>query len=94
MGSATVFAALKEALRDRYCRSITDAWKRAADVWHIKQLPQQSTDDFLTALQQSTQKLNVSAEQTFLEALKGLLFSIRQHLIEHDPITIKDMRKW
>ena len=88
------FAALKEVLKNRYGPSMTDAWKRAAELWQMKQLPQQSIDDFLTMTQQAAQKLDVTAEQTFMVALNGLRPNIRQHVVQHDPTTIDDLRKW
>src|SRR6218665_2048182 len=33
------FGSLKAALQTRYGPSITDAWKRAAELWQMKQLP-------------------------------------------------------
>lgn len=40
------FVDLKQALRDRYGPTMSDAWKPAAKLWQTKQLSQESTDDF------------------------------------------------
>lgn len=85
---------LRRALIDRYGPSATDAWKRAADLWQMRQLPSQTTDDFLTSIQQVAQKLDIPPEQTFMVALSGLRSTIRQHVIQHDPKTIADIQKW
>src|SRR5678815_3923071 len=88
------FIALRDALTLRYGPKATDAWKRAADLWSLKQLPHQSVDDFLTSVQQAAQKLDVDAGQTFLVALNGLRSNIRQHVLQHDLTTIEGLRKW
>jgi hypothetical protein len=88
------FADLRQALGDRYGPTKSDAWKRAAELWQMKQSSKQSTDDFITSVQQAAQKLDVAVEQTFLVTLNGLRPNIRQHVIQHDPKTIDDIQKW
>ena len=88
------FGSLKAALQTRYGPTITDAWKRAAELWQMKQLPHQSVDDFTTSTQEAAQRLSVSAEQTLMVVLNSLRHNIRQHVIQHDPTTITDIQKW
>lgn len=85
---------LQDALHHRYGPRVTDAWKRSAELWGMRQQQGQSTDDFLTAVQQAAQKLDAPETQTFQVALHGLRPSIRQHVIQHDPSSVEDLRKW
>jgi hypothetical protein len=88
------FTRLREALIQRYGPNPSDAWKRSAELWLIRQLPNQTVDDFLTTVQKAAQRLGVEADQTFLVALNGLRSNIRQHVIQHDITTIEDLQKW
>lgn len=85
---------LRRALIDCNGPSATDAWKRAADLWQMKQLPSQTTDDFVTSIQQVAQKLNIPPEHTLMVALRGLRVSIRQQVIQHGHKTIDGIQKW
>src|SRR6218665_2915757 len=85
---------LRHALIDRYGPSATYAWKRAADLWKMRQQSSQTTDDFITSIQQVAQKLDIPSEQTFMVALSGLRPNIRQHVIQHDPKSMEDIQKW
>ena len=88
------YEVLREALIKRYGPNSTTAWKRSAELWTLKQAPQQSVDDFLTTVQQAAGKLEIGVEQTFLVALNGLRAHIRQLVLQHDPTTIEEIQKW
>src|SRR6218665_1016070 len=86
--------ALKNALIERYGIRQDEAWKRAAALWKLQQQPHQSTDDFLTQVQQEAQRLAVPPDQSFQVALNGLRPTIRQHVLQHDLRNVADIQKW
>lgn len=86
--------ALKAALIERYGIRRDEAWKRAAALWQLQQQPHQSTDDFLTHVNQEAQRLAVPPDQTFQVALNGLRPTIRQHVLQHDLRNVADIQKW
>src|SRR6218665_2475265 len=49
--------ALKAALTERYGICRDEAWKCAAALWTLQQQPHQSTDDFLTHVNQEAQRI-------------------------------------
>lgn len=87
-------ATLKAALKERYDTATANRWRRAADLWQMRQSSTQSLDDFVTSVELAGQKIEASTEHLFQVAINGLRPALRQLVVAHDPQTLDDLRKW
>lgn len=92
--SKDTFVHIKESFQAQYKRDESNKWRDAAAVWSTSQGVNQSVEDYITTVQQKALRANLSEEQTRFCLINGLKQGIRQAVLQHEPTTIADIRKW
>ena len=69
-------------------------WKDSVDVWSLSQLPSQSVEDFIGTVQTKALKAQMGEDQIRYSLIRGLLPSIRTSVLQHEPTTVADIKKW
>ena len=72
----------------------TNRWKDIVAVYEVKQTDGQSVNDFIDLVQKKGLKAEAKEEQVLAAILGGLRPSIRQSVLQHEPRTVQDIRKW
>jgi len=83
-----------EAFRDHYRRDATNSWKDTAAVWNTIQQPGQSVETFISNIEQKALKANITEAQLKDCILSGLRQEVRQMVVQHEPKSIPEVRKW
>ena len=60
----------------------------------MTQQPNQPVEDYICKLQQKALRANLTEEQTRYSMIHGLKPAIRQAVLQHDPTSVTDIRKW
>ena len=72
----------------------TNRWKDIVAVYEVKQTDGQSVNDFIDLVQKKGLKAEAKEEQVLAAIIGGLRPSIRQSVLQHEPRTVQDIRKW
>ena len=91
---ADSFDRIRESFQNHYKRDEVYKWKDSAAVWSTTQQPNQSVEDYFTKVLKKSMKANLSEEQTRFSLINGLKNNIRQAVLQHEPSSIQDIRRW
>ena len=83
-----------DAFKRRYMELKADKWKDIVAVFELKQLPDQSVEDFIALAQKKGNKAQAAPEQLRAAIIKGLKPYVRQQVLQHEPKDIEEIRKW
>ena len=72
----------------------TNRWKDIVAVYEVKQTDGQSVNDYIDLVQKKGLKAEAKEEQVLAAIIGGLRPSIRQSVLQHEPRTVQDIRKW
>ena len=72
----------------------TNRWKDIIAVYEVKQINGQSVNDYIDFVQKKGLKAEAKEEQVLAAIIGGLRPSIRQSVLQHEPRTVQDIRKW
>jgi hypothetical protein len=93
-GQKDTFEHLAVAFHTQYKRDAAIQWRDSADVWSLSQLPSQSVEDFISQIQQKALRTKMSDDQIRFSLIRGLLPDIRQSVLQHEPTTVEEIKKW
>ena len=82
------------AFREHFKRDAANSWKDVAAVWLTSQQPGQSVEAYISAVEQKARRANLEEEQLRFSILNGLRQEIRQQVLQHEPKTVAEIRKW
>ena len=82
------------AFKDRYINAKTDQWKEIVAVFDLKQTAGQSVEDFIALVLKKGKKAQAANEQLRAAIIKGLRPYLRQQVLQHEPQSIDEIRKW
>jgi hypothetical protein len=85
---------LTAAFKENFKRDATSRWRDSAEVWEITQTHGQSVEDFINKVQAKAIRANLSPEQTLFSTIHGLLPDYRHAVLQHEPTSIADVRRW
>ena len=83
----------EKAFRDRYMTAHINKWKDQTQVMDLIQ-GIQSVDDYITDAQNKRRKTEMPDELFKAIVIRGLRQHIRQQVMQHEPQTVEDIRKW
>ena len=69
-------------------------WKEIVEVFKSQQVNGQSVDEFVDQVQNKGIKAEANEEQILATIIGGLHPHIRQQVLQHEPKTTQDIRKW
>lgn len=93
-GRKDTFDHLSTAFHNEYKRDEAIRWRDSADVWSVTQLPTQSVEDYISKVQQKALRAKMTEDQIRFPLIRGLLPEIRQSVLQHEPTTVADIKKW
>ena len=83
----------EKAFKERYMTASINKWKDQTQVMNLNQ-GLQSVDDYITDAQNKRRKADMSDELFQAIIIRGLRPHIRQQVMQHEPQTVEDIRKW
>ena len=83
----------EKAFRERYMTASINKWKDQTQVMNLNQ-GLQSVDDYITDAQNKRRKTEMSDDLFQAIIIRGLRPHIRQQVMQHEPQTVEDIRKW
>jgi len=92
--SKATFGALVTVFRQYYKRDPSARWRDNADIWEMNQQASQGVEDYIGLVQQMAMRAEMSEEQLRFSVIKGLLPYIRQNVLQHDPKSIEEIKRW
>jgi hypothetical protein len=93
-GNRANFDQIKQTFLEQYKRGDSTKWRDSADVWQTIQSRSQSVEDFISQVQQKALKAKMTEEQICFSILNGLKPNLRQVVVQHEPKSVTDIRKW
>src|SRR3989442_8389397 len=93
-GSKDSFDHLSAAFKEHYKPPAITRWKEVSLVWDLIQKHDQPVEQFISQVQQQAIKAKLNEEQLRYSILHGLLPELRRAVINHEPATLDDIRKW
>ena len=88
------FAHIREAFQDQYKRDDVYKWRDAADMWGTVQQPGQTVEEYYTAVIKKAGRAKMAEVQILFSLINGLKKNIRQVVMQKEPKTIQDVKKW
>ena len=87
---------LLELFRVRYVVKSDDNWRERADLGKMQQKSDETVEDFITRVTVQAKRVDdkIDDEQIRVFILQGLKPGIRQHVIQHENLTIGSIGKW
>jgi hypothetical protein len=82
------------AFKKRYVSNELYKWKDIVAVFDSKQTSGQSVADFSELVQWKGLRAGASEDQILAAVINGLSPYLRKHVLQHEPKTIEDVRKW
>ena len=83
----------EKAFKERYMTASINKWKDQTQVMNLNQ-GLQSVDDYITDAQNKRRKTDMSDDLFQAIIIRGLRPHIRQQVMQHEPQTVEDIRKW
>ena len=92
--ATTSIAAFTREFQTRYITpDETNKWKYIVTVFDVKPAAGQSVDDYIGLVQKKGTKAGAQGAQVLAAILRGLRPYIRQHVLQHEPKTVEEVRK-
>ncbi|XP_069133378.1 uncharacterized protein [Argopecten irradians] len=88
------YETLTNAFLQRYGPDDNTKWQRTAQLYQTKQTSGQSVEDFITMLTGKGQDVGLSEDQIQQVVINGLKPNIRQFVLQNNPQTIDELRRW
>ena len=88
------FDQLCEAFLNRYRPNGITGWRDAATVWSSKQGHHQTVDDFINIVEKQAARAQMDDLQKRYAIIQGLRPTIRQQVLQHENLTVAEIRKW
>jgi len=82
------------AFRDHFKRDAANSWKDTAAVWTTSQQAGQSVEAYISQVEQKGIRAKMEEEQLRFSIINGLRTHIRQQVLQHEPKSIAEIRKW
>ena len=92
-GAITTWEQFKTRFTERFRHDAATQWRDIANLWEVKQLPGQTTEDFVVLVQKKGKSSGATAEQITMAALAGLRNDIKAVVMQHDPQDLNDIIK-
>ena len=92
-GAITTWEQFKTRFTERFRHDAATQWRDIANLWEVKQLPGQTTEDFVVLVQKKGKSSGATAEQIKMAALAGLRNDIKAVVMQHDPQDLNDIIK-
>jgi hypothetical protein len=94
-GSITRFETFKDRFLDRFRKDHIDTSRLVQEIWEMRQLPGQSTEDFVESVRKKAIKVDLSRAETVLAIRAGLRGDIKAIIMQHPEVTtMEDIVKW
>ena len=94
LSNTTSFDELRRAFHERFGATETTRWRLMAEMWDMRQIPNQSSDEFITIVEAKGRKCGMGPEQIRLCAFNGLLPRIKADVISHEIADMAALRQW
>ena len=85
---------LKTAFKDRCQEQDREKWKRAGELFNLRQTAHQPVPDFLTNIEMLAKKADLNDAQTVFAAVNGLTSTLRQAVLTTEASMMENVRKW
>ena len=93
-GTITTFAQFKEAFMHRFQRDQANLWREQALIWQCKQKAGQTTQAYLSELQEIAGRARATQEQIMTAAIAGLRDDVKTFCLSHELESLQDLQRW
>jgi hypothetical protein len=93
-GNKDTFDHLSVAFQQQYKRDESIKWRDSSEVWSCTQSSTQSVEDYISKVQQMAFRAKMPEDQLRFSIIRGLLPALRQSVLQHEPTTVDEIKKW